>query len=135
MPTADEASVVEVCDCPRPDHYRTDDGHCDQQSMRSEDPDRLSGYSWCACCVADCPDVHSEEDPDWLKPVWGTAEYAEEFIATLPAEEQAKMRGRAATGEFKIFPHDEMGTEEFRAAIRAEQERLAAEKEQFSPEG
>ena len=44
--------------------HPTSDGRCANPSLAAESPEdlTLSRYSSCACCMADCPDVHPEPD-------------------------------------------------------------------------
>ena len=87
----------ERCACPQPVHP-TEDGRC------AEEPLRAGGD--CACCIADCPDVHSE--PVGMNFVPGSARIAAEYVATLSSEEQAEIRAKEAVGELRIVPQAEM---------------------------
>lgn len=99
-----DSDPTERCDCTYPDHP-TPDGRCENPSIRSEDP-RLAGYTGCGCCVADCLDVHPE--PVGIGVVPGSARVAAEYVATLPLEQQAKLREAEARGELRIVPRSEM---------------------------
>lgn len=56
-----DTAASERCACP--DEHATADGRCTEPSIRSEDPGdpTLAKYTWCGCCMADCPDVHGPE--------------------------------------------------------------------------
>lgn len=96
------------CDCPD-DHFATADGRCDNPPLWRDDPDTLDRdrYSWCGCCMADCPDVHLEPKP--IRAVPGSLQIATEHVATLPAEKQRELREAEARGELRIAPRAEMG--------------------------
>ncbi|UVO12348.1 hypothetical protein NM962_21200 [Mycobacterium sp. SVM_VP21] len=96
----------ELCDCPR-DHYRSMDGRCTEPSLRSEEPEALARYSWCGCCVADCPDVHAEPDAEF-RAVPGSVVVAAEYVATLHPDRQRDLREQADRGELRIVPRVEM---------------------------
>lgn len=104
-----ETTSHELCDCPRRDHVDSVDGHCVNQSVRSEDPESFAGsrYSECGCCMADCPDVHPEPSPGReSRP--GSVTVTAEYAATLPAEKQEDLREREAKGEIRIVPRAEI---------------------------
>ncbi len=96
------------CDCPD-DHFATADGRCDNPPLWRDDPDTLDHkrYSWCGCCMADCPDVHLEPKP--IRAVPGSLQIAAEHVASLPEEQQRELREREARGELRITPQAEMG--------------------------
>lgn len=96
---------AETCDCPHA-HYRSADGRCQNPSLRSES-ESLPGYSECACCVADCPDVHTETGAG-LRPVPGSLVVAAEYVATLDPEQQRKLREQEQLGELRILPRAEI---------------------------
>jgi hypothetical protein len=56
-----DTTASERCACP--EEHDTADGRCAEPSIRSEDPGdpTLAKYTWCGCCMADCPDVHGPE--------------------------------------------------------------------------
>ena len=61
LPPMPDSATSERCACP--DEHDTADGRCAEPSIRSGDPDdpKLARYTWCGCCMADCPDVHGPE--------------------------------------------------------------------------
>lgn len=86
-PAMTEVTSGERCGCP--DEHPTDDGRCIEPSIRSADPGdlTLAKYTWCGCCMADCPDVHG---PDGRLPAhynyladWSDADG--EFVGVAPA--------------------------------------------------
>lgn len=100
---------TELCDCPRTDHVGSPDGHCTLPSIRGEEPEdpTLVRYSWCGCCMADCPDVHPDSDRN-LRAVPGSAVIAQEYVDTLSEEKQQALREQEARGELRIAPQAEM---------------------------
>lgn len=56
-----DTTASELCACP--DEHATADGRCAEPAIRNEDPadPTLARYTWCGCCMADCPDVHGPE--------------------------------------------------------------------------
>ncbi|SKE69488.1 Uncharacterised protein [Mycobacteroides abscessus subsp. massiliense] len=100
---------TELCDCPRTDHVGSPDGHCTLPSIRGEEPEdpTLARYSWCGCCMADCPDVHPTPTPGF-GPVPGSLVIAKEHFDTLPEEKQRELREQEARGELRIAPRSEM---------------------------
>ncbi|QZT56213.1 hypothetical protein [Mycolicibacterium austroafricanum] len=102
---------TELCDCPRRDHVGSEDGHCLNPSIRSEEAGGAdvdySRYSECGCCMADCPDVHPTPSPGF-GPVPGSLIVAKEHFDTLPAEKQKELRERESRGELRIAPQSEM---------------------------
>lgn len=100
---------TELCDCPRRDHVGSPDGHCTLPSIRGEEPEdsTLARYTWCGCCVADCPDVHPTPT-DGFGPVPGSLVIAKEYVDTLPEEKQQALREQQARGELRIAPQAEM---------------------------
>lgn len=104
-----ESAPVERCDCPRRDHVDSADGCCTLPSIRSEEPEdsTLARYSWCGCCMADCPDVHPTPSPGF-GPVPGSLVIAKEYVDTLPEEKQQALREQEARGELRIAPRSEM---------------------------
>ena len=106
MSESPNADAAERCDCPR-DHYRNMDGRCSKPSLRSEEPEALAGYSWCGCCVADCPDVHAESGSEFLA-IPGSVLVAAEYVATLHPARQRDLREQEARGELRIVPRSEM---------------------------
>lgn len=104
-----ESAFTELCDCPRRDHVDSADGHCLNPSIRGEAPEdpTLARYSWCGCCMADCPDVHPESGRG-LRAVPGSAVIAQEYVDTLPEEKQRELREQEARGELRIAPQAEM---------------------------
>ncbi|MFN6549567.1 hypothetical protein ACP6C7_03775 [Mycolicibacterium septicum] len=103
-----EVASTERCACPDP--HPTADGRCVEPSIRSEDPGdpTLATYTWCGCCMADCPDVHPDSERE-LTAVPGSVVVAQEFFDTLPAEKQEALRAQEARGELRIAPQSEMG--------------------------
>lgn len=104
-------NMIELCDCPRTDHIGSAGGHCLNLSIRSESADKgidRSRYSECACCMADCPDVHPTPTPGF-GPVPGSLVVAKEHFDTLPAEKQQALREQESHGELRILPRAEMG--------------------------
>jgi succinate dehydrogenase/fumarate reductase-like Fe-S protein len=83
------------------------DSRCIEQSLRSEDPPALADYSWCGCCVADCPDVHAEPDSEFLA-IPGAVLAAEEYVATLDKLRQRDLREQEERGELRIVPRAEL---------------------------
>ncbi len=111
-----EVAQTEPCNCPR-DHYRTPNGRCDHPPHWLDDPDQLdrTRYTMCGCCMADCPDVHAEPDPEFrIRP--GSSTVAAEYVETLSAEKQRDLRDQESRGELRIVPQREM-------AIRTPRER------------
>ena len=107
-----ETAPDERCDCPRRDHIDSDDGHCTNPSIRSEEPSDteidFSRYTACGCCMADCPDVHPTPTPGFGA-VPGSLVVAQEYFDTLPAAKQRDLREQEARGELRIAPRTEMG--------------------------
>ncbi|MCP2622059.1 hypothetical protein NLB33_04225 [Mycolicibacterium smegmatis] len=103
-----ESASAPKCDCPD-EHFATDDGRCDNAPLWCDDPEALDHdrYSWCGCCMADCPDVHLEPEPRRVVP--GSLVVAEEYFDTLPEEKQRELREAEARGELRIAPRSEMG--------------------------
>ncbi len=100
------SAPIETCDCPH-DHYRSMDGRCKEPSLRSEEPEALARYSWCGCCMADCPDVHAEPGSEFLA-VPGSVLVAAEYVATLHPGRQRDLREQEARGELRIVPRAQM---------------------------
>lgn len=98
-----DATPDERCACP--ETHPTVDGQCIEPSVRSEDPSdpTLAKYAWCGCCMADCPDVHPDSDSH-LQAIPGSTVIAEEYVNTLPADKQQKLRELAARGDLRITP-------------------------------
>lgn len=112
MPTLQAMTEsTELCDCPRTDHVGSEDGHCLNPSIRSEEAGDTevdySRYSECGCCMADCPDVHPESGRG-LRAVPGSAVIAQEYVDTLSEEKQQALREQEARGELRIAPQAEM---------------------------
>ncbi|GAA4403731.1 hypothetical protein [Tsukamurella soli] len=107
---------TDTCDCPR-DHYLTADGRCDNPPLWHDDPERLDRqrYSWCGCCMADCPDVHLEPEPMRVGP--GSVVIAEEYVATLPEEKQRELRAAQERGELRIAPRAEFAPDPAKVVI------------------
>lgn len=108
-----ESAPTELCNCPRRAHVDSADGHCTLPSIRSEDPadPMLAKYTWCGCCMADCPDAHPTPTPGF-GPVPGSLVVAKEHFDTLPAEKQRELRERESRGELRIAPQAEMRSPE-----------------------
>lgn len=83
------------------------EGKCIEPSLRSEEPEALARYSWCGCCVADCPDVHAEPGAEFLA-VPGSVLVAAEYVATLNPDRQRDLRAQESRGELRIVPRAEM---------------------------
>ncbi|WAC89705.1 hypothetical protein [Mycobacterium sp. Aquia_213] len=103
-----EAIPSERCACP--EQHPTADGRCVEPSIRSEDPgdSTLAKYTWCGCCMADCPDVHPNSDRN-LGVVRGSTVMAKEYVDRLPEEQQQQLRDLAERGELRIAPQSEIG--------------------------
>lgn len=106
-----ESAPTELCDCPRSDHVGSEDAHCMNPSIRSDeagDTDAdYSRWSQCGCCMADCPDVHPTPTPGF-GPVPGSLAVAQEYFDTLPPEKQQALREQKERGELRIAPRAEM---------------------------
>ncbi len=98
-----------LCDCDRRDHIDSADGHCLNLSIAAEEADDRDRARWslCGCCMADCPDVHPTPTPGFFDPAPGSVTFAAEYVATLPADEQAQLQAREAAGEIRIRPRAE----------------------------
>lgn len=127
-----EVARTERCACPDP--HPTADGRCVEPSIRSEDPadPTLAKYTWCGCCMADCPDVHPDSERQ-LTAVPGSAVVAQEYFDTLPEEKRRELRELEARGELRIAPQSEMGIRDpskvriLRSALRHSAEADAAD--------
>lgn len=100
---------TELCDCPRTDHIGSAGGRCVEPSIRSEDlaDPTLAKYSWCGCCMADCPDAHPSPTRGFC-PVPGPLVVAQEYFDTLPGDKQRKLREQDERGELRIAPRAEI---------------------------
>lgn len=97
--------MTDTCACPRP--HDTADGRCVNEPLRYETPNAgVREHTQCACCMADCTDVHPEPDPEFF--IGGTMTVAEEYVRSLKPEKQRALRVKARAGTIRIVPRAEM---------------------------